>query len=253
MARRVATLFSGPKKATYADVDYQGLSNQDSEQIMMLPRDSSGDESIEGDQSQESRKRPGFTPVILPLRRIFTWNLMLTITSQAILEGHIGAYNTLWPSFLSAPVVREEEPRTLWSFSGGLGMSIRDVARSLIILGIVGLPLQIFGYPRAQQKFGTLGLLRFFLLGFPLAYMITPLLAVLPSDSPPPAPRHGALVWCMIVIVQALVVLSGTFVIPAQLTLTNKYVLFGSISASASDRPFEVHPHIPQHWAAHIA
>ncbi|KAI2483722.1 Major facilitator superfamily transporter [Pyrenophora tritici-repentis] len=223
MARKLGRLCFGPKSERYAGVGYQGLREEhdDGEEMMPSRRDSSEEEptGVERNQIRSGASRPA--SAMLPLSRIFTCNLCLTIASQAILEGHVGAYNTLWPSFLSASVVDDDKARNVWRFSGGLGMPIRDVARSLVILGVFGLPLQVFGYPRVVQKFGTLGLWRVFLLGFPLAYSLTPLLAVLPSNSPPPAPRDGAVVWSMIVLVQALVVLSGTFVLPAQLTLTN--------------------------------
>ncbi|KAF9697502.1 hypothetical protein EKO04_003960 [Ascochyta lentis] len=218
IARKLTGLFLGAKKERYTDVGYQNLHEEDGEEMMPWRCDPFEDQST-GVGRDALLVKP--VPTVLPLRRMFTWNLCLTIASQAILEGHVGAYNTLWPSFLSASVVDDGKVRSFWSFSGGLGMSIRDVARSLVILGIVGLPLQVFGYPRAVQRFRILGLWRVFLLGFPLAYALTPLLAVLPSDSPLPAPRDGAIVWSMIIFVQSLVIVSGSFVLPAQLTLTN--------------------------------
>ena len=166
-------------------------------------------------------------PVTLPLRRMFTRNLCLTIVCQGLLEGHIGAYNTLWPSFLSLPVVASHarSARNPFLFSGGLGMPVRDVAISMAFLGLIGLPVQVFGYPRLSQKLGTLKLWRIFLFGFPLCYFITPFTAVLQSKPPHPAQRVNVAVWLTIGVVQALSVVSGTFVLPAQIMLTNKCVI----------------------------
>lgn len=159
-------------------------------------------------------------PVILPLRRLFTPNLCLTIICQGLLEGHLTAYNTLWASFLSAPVAVHQVGR----FSGGLGMKVGSIAISLATIGLVGLPFQIFVYPLASKRIGTLKLWRVFLFGFPLAYFIIPFLLVVPTRSLPPAAKDGPAVWALVGLVQTAMVFSSTFVVPAQLFLTNRFV-----------------------------
>jgi hypothetical protein len=160
----------------------------------------------------------------LPLRRLFTRNLCLTLVAYGIMEGHVAVYNTLWPSFLSDPVAAPEDAhvRLPFGFVGGLGMPVDKVAISLAFAGILGIPLQFFGYSRVVKRFGMLKTWRVFLRGFPLAYFIIPYLSVVPSSSPRPAARDGPFVWLAIFFAQALIMCSASFAVPSQIVLTNK-------------------------------
>lgn len=161
----------------------------------------------------------------LPLRRILTRNLLLTLLSYTILETHTTAYNSLWPSFLSDPVASIEERRE-WKlpffFSGGAGMATDKIGWTLAVLGAVGLPAQLFIFPRIQQRLGNIGTLRLFLMGFPLVHALVPYIAVVPSSTPPPAGKSGASVWALIVLVQTILMLCAVFVMPTQVMLITK-------------------------------
>ncbi|KZL70112.1 major facilitator superfamily transporter [Colletotrichum tofieldiae] len=165
---------------------------------------------------------------ILPLRRILTHNLCFMLMAVAIHDGHISVYNTLWPNFLSDPVIDDAHAQTPaqqrhlpFRFSGGAGMAPADIAWSLALLGVMGLPIQLFAYPRVTQRLGTVRTWRFFLRFFPIVYMVVPYIAVMPSSTPPPAGKHGFAVWALIVFSQALLVGCSTFTAPSQLILTN--------------------------------
>ncbi|KAL2128050.1 hypothetical protein VTI74DRAFT_9780 [Chaetomium olivicolor] len=67
----------------------------------------------------------------LPFRRIFTSNVVPTLTANFLLAFHLGAFSTLWFTFLSTPVYdptkRPSSPTTLprqlrFIFAGGPGM-----------------------------------------------------------------------------------------------------------------------------------
>jgi hypothetical protein len=161
----------------------------------------------------------------LPFRRMLTRNLSLTLLSYTILETHTTAYNSLWPSFLSDPVASMEERRQ-WRlpffFSGGAGMATDKIGWTLAVLGAVGLPAQLFIFPRIQQRLGNIRTLRVFLLGFPLVHAIVPYIAAVPSSTPPPAGKSGPYVWALIVLVQTILMFCAVFVMPAQVILVNK-------------------------------
>lgn len=170
---------------------------------------------------------PRKTGSILPFRRIWTRNLCITMLSYTVLESHTAAYNSLWPSFLSDPVASAEarrRERLPFLFSGGAGMSTDGIGWTLAILGAVGFPGQLVAYPRLQQRLGTLRVLRVFLLGFPVVYLMVPYIAVVPSSSPPPAEKSGWPVWALIVAVQCSLMLCATFVVPSHVLLVNRYV-----------------------------
>ncbi|OLN93938.1 putative membrane protein YCR023C-like protein 7 [Colletotrichum chlorophyti] len=165
---------------------------------------------------------------ILPLRRILTANLCLVLMAAAVQDGHIAVYSTLWPNFLSDPVIDDahiktpsQRRRIPFRFSGGAGMAPDDIAWSLALLDVLGLPMKLLAYPRITQRVGTLRTWRFFLRFFPLVYTVVPYIAVMPSMTPPPAGKHGFAVWALIMFSQALMVGCSTFTAPSQLVLIN--------------------------------
>ncbi|KAH8655508.1 major facilitator superfamily domain-containing protein [Xylariales sp. PMI_506] len=159
----------------------------------------------------------------LPLRRIFTRNLCFTLAAHGILEAHYAVYNTLWPSFLSDPVADPQNNRIQlpFHFIGGLGLPASKIAISLAFAGVIGIPLQIFGYSPVVKRLGMLRTWRIFLRGFPLVYFLIPYVSIIPSSSAPPAPRDGPWVWLAIFASQTLMMCSASFVTPSQIVLTN--------------------------------
>ncbi|TDZ30677.1 putative membrane protein [Colletotrichum spinosum] len=158
----------------------------------------------------------------LPFRRIFTRNVVMTFSAQFLLAFHVGTFNALWFVFLSTPT-SPEPPRLPFRFSGGLGMPPQRVGFAMAILGVIGISLQLFVYPRLSARLGTVRAWRLFLYLFPLTYFLVPYLSVVPTtaDAPPPGPKGGAAVWFAIVGVLLLQVLGRTFALPGQTILTN--------------------------------
>ncbi|OHW99224.1 major facilitator superfamily transporter [Colletotrichum incanum] len=185
---------------------------------------------IDGEDSELSEREsedhnasanPTKVPRILPTKRMFTKNMCITLLSYTIQEYHITTYNTLWTSFLSDPVDKDNQARLPFFFSGGAGMKPDQIMWSLFIVGLMGLPTQLFIYPRVSRRLGTLKMWRNFMLGMPVLYFIVPYIAAIPSATPPPEGKTGFLVWFLIVVVQMMMVGTSTFVVPAQLVLTN--------------------------------
>ncbi|KAI9739793.1 MAG: hypothetical protein M1834_006514 [Cirrosporium novae-zelandiae] len=138
----------------------------------------------------------------LPFRRIFTSNVLLTLTVYAIQALHIRTFNSLWFIFLSTsrfnpshPTPPHYHPRPPFIFTGGLGLPPARVGLAMSILGVIGITLQLFLYPRLSHRLGTLRSYRLFVPFSGLAYILVPFLALVPSTTPPPSPASGALVW----------------------------------------------------------
>ncbi|GAW18408.1 hypothetical protein ANO14919_078830 [Xylariales sp. No.14919] len=212
ISARVAAMFKRVfEKRSYSLVTQQEV---DEENVQLVGEES--EMSVLGSQEEVKKQT-------LPLRRLFTRNLCLTLVSYGIMEGHVSAYNTLWPSFLSDPVVAFEDAhvRLPFGFVGGLGMPVDKVAISLALAGILGIPLQFFGYTWAVKRFGILKTWRVSLRGFPFTYFIIPYLSVVPSSSLRPATRSGPFVWIAISLAQALMMCSASLAVPSQIVLTN--------------------------------
>ncbi|KAH9906664.1 MFS general substrate transporter [Xylariomycetidae sp. FL2044] len=177
----------------------------------------------EAEQPRLTNRRGEAGSQILPLRRMFTKNLCLTLLAHGIMEGHVSVYNTLWPSTLGDPVADPETARIRlpFHFVGGLGMPARNVAISLAFAGVVAIPLQLLGYPPVVKRLGMLRAWRLFLRGFPLVYFLIPYLSVVPSNTLRPATRDGPYVWLAIFAAQALMMSTTTFAVPSQIVLTN--------------------------------
>ncbi|KAK3111933.1 hypothetical protein LTR53_012309 [Teratosphaeriaceae sp. CCFEE 6253] len=168
----------------------------------------------------------------LPLRRIWTRNVLLTLLAHGLLAMHVGTFNNLWFVFLSTPrytpgaanndgdsatihLPDNYHPHAPFTFTGGLALPPPSIGTALAILGVIGISLQLLLYPRVSFRLGTLPSYRYSLLLFPLSYTLAPYLAVLPSSLPAPQQATGALVWAGITLVLLVQVLARTFALPA--------------------------------------
>ncbi|PYH79388.1 hypothetical protein BO82DRAFT_288882 [Aspergillus uvarum CBS 121591] len=159
-------------------------------------------------------KRPSFW-------QIWTPNVLLTLLVQFLLAFHTSAFNSMTFTFLPTPRAPEDSRKGFFRFSGGLGLPSSRVGMATAIIGIIGLPLQIFIYPRVQGYLGTLTSFRAFLPFSPLAYALMPFLLVLP--------RVPWMVWPAFTIVVGLQVISRTFALPAAVILVNNCVTDASV------------------------
>ncbi|KAK2798040.1 hypothetical protein FQN51_007965 [Onygenales sp. PD_10] len=157
----------------------------------------------------------------MPFREIWTANVLLTLLSHFALAMHISAFNALTFVFLPTPRAPEGSRRGFFHFGGGLGMSSSRVGLATAIIGFIGLPLQIFVYPRVQFRMGTLKSFRAFLPFSPLAYIIAPFLVLIPA--------RVYLVWPALAVVFFFQVISRTFSLPAAIVLVNNAVPHSSV------------------------
>lgn len=161
----------------------------------------------------------------LPFRQIFTYNVIFTLVANSLLNFGNGTFNNIFFTFQSTPVYENKAgssgytPQHILQFTGGLGLPPRDIGIAMAVLGIVGIILQMFFYPIVNARLGTVRTWKVCLYCFPVVYMATPFLALVPSTSPPPSPKSGILVWlciCGVLFVQSM---ARTFATPAAVIL----------------------------------
>ncbi|KAF2641048.1 MFS general substrate transporter [Massarina eburnea CBS 473.64] len=163
----------------------------------------------------------------LPFRRIWTRNVITTLLSHATMAMHVGTFNSLWFIYLSAPRYDPKHPQPPGfhphgiHFTGGLALSPPRIGLALAILGVIGISLQLFLYPRLSQRLGPARSLHIFLALFPVTYFIVPFLSIVPSISNPPAGVTGPLIWIAITVVLFVQVLARTFALPCTTILVN--------------------------------
>lgn len=165
----------------------------------------------------------------LPFRRIFTKNVLITLSSHGLLASHVGTFNSLWFILLSTPRFDPAHPsppehthqQLPFRFTGGMSMPPAQIGLALSILGFIGISLQLLLYPKLSARLGTTLSYRLSLLLFPIAYFLAPYIVLLPSSTKPPTPSDGPLVWIGITLVLSVQVFARTFALPGVTILVN--------------------------------
>lgn len=164
----------------------------------------------------------------LPFRRIFTRNVLSTLIAHSLLSGINGTFQSIWYSFLSTPVYNPEKPyppnytpHPPLVFTGGIGLPPRSVGMAMAILGTIGITIQLVIYQIINARIGTVRSWRIFLYLFPLAYLIIPFLALIPSTTPPPSQKTGPAIWIALTGLLLIVTVARTFAGPASTILVN--------------------------------
>ncbi|RAQ42130.1 tetracycline-efflux transporter [Aspergillus flavus] len=150
------------------------------------------------------------------LGQLWTRNVLLTLLCHFLLAFHTNAVQTMTFIFLPTPRVPTESHTGIFHFGGGLGLPSAQVGLATAIIGLTGLPLQIFAYPRLQGKLGTLVSLRTFVPFSPVSYILMPFLVLLPNIL--------WVFWPALTFVILLQAVSRTFVLPATSILVNNCV-----------------------------
>lgn len=176
----------------------------------------------------------------LPFRKLWTKNVIFTLLSQALYDFHLGAFTNMWTLFLSTPRPGFASPTTttaavetrgltkrnlLW-FAGGLGMPASTVGNATSILGVLGMLLQVVMYPPVHARLGTLRSFRYFLIIFPVAYLLAPFLAVMPQTATTAQDGSASTsvstgLWLAIVVILFLHTSARTMTLPASIILLN--------------------------------
>jgi hypothetical protein len=185
------------------------------------------EEATSSFELQASRDNPDVNPDIstrrkLPFRRIWTRNLIVTLSAHGILAMHVSGFNSLWFIYLSTPRYDPEfKPHGLLHFTGGLALPPARIGIALAILGVIGISLQLFLYPKLSHRLGAAKSYRIFLALFPITYTLAPFLSRVWSYNKPPDGVSGPYIWLAIVGVLTIQVLGRTFALPCTAILIN--------------------------------
>ncbi|CAJ2503223.1 Uu.00g106170.m01.CDS01 [Anthostomella pinea] len=227
LGRKVGALFRRNKSSiAYTPLHSRDTSvSTDTEMSPVTPRYS--DDSPRTPPPKKANNGRRYTRT-LPFRQIFTRNVTFTLIAHFFLAFHVGTFNSLWFVFLSTPVYNPAKadppgfsPELPFRFTGGLGLPPRSVGLAMAVLGVMGITMQLFLYPRLSSRLGTVRSWRVSLFLFPLAYTLMPFLSIVPSTTTPPGQKTGLAVWAVIAGVLFIQVTGRTFALPAQTILVN--------------------------------
>jgi hypothetical protein len=184
-----------------------------------IPDEETSSFELQTSRSGSSSNIKPDTPKKLPFRRIWTRNLIVTLLAHGILAMHVSGFNSLWFIYLSTP--RDNtKPHGLY-FNGGLALPPARIGIALAILGVIGISLQLFLYPKLFHRLGAAKSNRIFLSFFPITYTLAPFLSRVWSYSNPPEGASGPWIWLGIVGVLIIQVLGRTFALPSTGILIN--------------------------------
>ncbi|CAI4211709.1 unnamed protein product [Parascedosporium putredinis] len=118
----------------------------------------------------------------IPFRKIWTGKVLSAMIAFGLLPLHNSAFMHIFPVYLSTPHADNASP-SIFLFSGGLGLRSSTIGFWLSAFGIGGILLQLFIYPRLQERIGTLGILKLSLVIFPTVYAFAPYLSLINQES----------------------------------------------------------------------
>lgn len=114
--------------------------------------------------------------------KTFTRSIMLIIVSYGLLAFHTMTYDALLPVFLSTERDSHKPNSLPFKFSDGFGFDTRTIGGILSVQGLYAMASTLFFFPVVAKRVGTLRLFRLLALTYPLLYIVTPYLVLLPDS-----------------------------------------------------------------------
>ena len=136
--------------------------------------------------AQQSRTA---VPVVAPptYREVFSRQSNLNLLTYSILALHSLAYDQLLPIFMHYPqqTDRSTNPdvHLPFKFTGGFGLNSDRIGLLFTVYGVVGVFIQFLIFPPLARHYGALLCLKVVTAMFPVAYIITPFTALLPTPT----------------------------------------------------------------------
>lgn len=118
-------------------------------------------------------------------REIFTPQSNINLLVYTILALHSIAYDQLLPVFMHYPPQhhRSSDPRVHlpFKFTGGFGINSGQIGLFFMAIALIGMLVQFLAFPYFCNRYGVLRSFKVIACIFPLAYVVTPFTALLPS------------------------------------------------------------------------
>ena len=162
------------------------IEEEQSASLLKHSRDSSAAALDTENDAQGNRKA---SPLVPPptYREVFSRQSNLNLLTYSILALHSLAYDQLIPIFMHYPqqTNRSTNPDVSlpFKFSGGFGLDSNRIGLLFTVYGIVGMLIQFFVFPPLARHYGVLPCLKVVTAMFPIAYIITPFTALLPTPT----------------------------------------------------------------------
>ena len=91
-------------------------------------------------------------------------------------------FDSMLPTFLSTPAPEESHWNLPFKFVSGYGLDTKQIGVILSVQGVYSMISTLFLFPFVVRKLGALGLFRLLALSYPILYITTPYLVLLPES-----------------------------------------------------------------------
>ncbi|CAL3965388.1 hypothetical protein PZA11_001855 [Diplocarpon coronariae] len=128
--------------------------------------------------------------------KAFTRQVVMNIVGYGILAYHTMTFDAMLPTMLStqAPDGGREEWRLPFKFVGGYGLDTKAIGVILSIQGLYSMVATVFLFPIVVRRLGALGLFRLIAVTYPVLYLATPYLVLLPAGLRTPG-IYAVVIW----------------------------------------------------------
>ena len=137
--------------------------------------------------------RRGPSPPHVKLSDVLCPQIKLTLLSYTIMALHAVAYDQVLPVFLSYPPLQPDDPRNLFFFAGGFGLSSNSIGIIFTVYGTACGLIQFLLFPAACKRWGVLNCYKGCTIAFPVVYFFTPFVALIQK----PTVRMAAFMFLM--------------------------------------------------------
>ena len=103
-------------------------------------------------------------------------------------------FDAMLPTMLSTEAQRDPDQSLPFKFVGGYDLNTKQIGVILSVQGIYSMIATVWFFPILVRKLGALGLFRLLALSYPILYITTPYLVLLP-DSLRMAGVYGVVIW----------------------------------------------------------
>ncbi|KAI9054926.1 hypothetical protein LZ554_002069 [Drepanopeziza brunnea f. sp. 'monogermtubi'] len=116
--------------------------------------------------------------------KAFTRQVVLNIIGYGILAYHTMTFDAMLPTMLSTepPPQGSDDWHLPFKFVSGYGLETKAIGVILSVQGLYSMIATVFFFPIMVRRLGALGLFRIIAITYPILYIVTPYLVLLPDN-----------------------------------------------------------------------
>ncbi|KAL3461464.1 major facilitator superfamily domain-containing protein [Aspergillus heterothallicus] len=118
-------------------------------------------------------------------REVLSPQSSLVLAAYCLMSVHTMAFESILPVFLHNPPQNIQDDLNVqlpFKFVGGFGMDAQEIGMFYTLTGIVGMVMQFYVFPACATRFGVINCVKATSIVFPILYLLTPYIALVPES-----------------------------------------------------------------------